>query len=87
MLLSSGLDRRLAYHISSLFIRSPLPVFKKDLMFPCCSNKCKTPAEEKSAKEHSPQFAPNLEQIHIQEDSKEYKKPQFLSPGKIKSSS
>ena len=40
MLLESGLDRRLAFHISSLFIRAPIPVFKNDLMFPCCSNKC-----------------------------------------------
>ena len=56
MLLSSGLDRRLAYHISSLFIRSPLPVFKKDLMFPCCSNKCKTHAEEESTREQSPPY-------------------------------
>lgn len=75
MLLSSGLDRRLAYHISSLFIRSPLPVFKKDLMFPCCSNKCKTPAEETSTKEQLPQFSSNAELIHSQEESKEYEEP------------
>ena len=40
MLLDSGLDRRLAFHVSSLFIRAPIPVFKNDLMFPCCSKKC-----------------------------------------------
>ena len=40
MLIDSGLDRRLAFHVSSLFIRAPIPVFKNDLMFPCCSKKC-----------------------------------------------
>ena len=43
MLLENGLDQRLAFHISSLFIRAPIPVFKEDLMFPCCSNKCDEP--------------------------------------------
>ena len=33
-----GLDRRLAAHIGCLFIRSPLPVYEKEVAFPCCSN-------------------------------------------------
>ena len=36
MLLENGLDDRLAFHISSLFIRAPVPVYEKELMFPCC---------------------------------------------------
>ena len=40
MLKKNGLDHRLAFHISSLFIRSPIPVFKNDLMFPCCKKNC-----------------------------------------------
>ena len=39
MLLDNGLDQRLAYHISSLFIRAPIPVYEKELMFPCCERK------------------------------------------------
>ena len=31
MLLESGLDQRLAYHIGSLFVRAPVPVFEGDL--------------------------------------------------------
>ena len=31
-----GLDRRLAAHIGQLFIRSPIPVYEKELAFPCC---------------------------------------------------
>ena len=31
-----GLDERLANHIGKLFIRSPIPVYEKELAFPCC---------------------------------------------------
>ena len=31
-----GLDDRLATHVASLFIRSPIPVYEKELAFPCC---------------------------------------------------
>ena len=31
-----GLDRRLAAHIGCLFIRSPIPVYERELAFPCC---------------------------------------------------
>lgn len=40
MLMDNGLDERLAYHISTLFIRAPIPVYQKELMFPCCQKKC-----------------------------------------------
>lgn len=35
-LTNGGLDERLANHIASLFIRSPIPVYEKELVFPCC---------------------------------------------------
>mmetsp|Transcript_43119 Transcript_43119/g.57048 ORF Transcript_43119/g.57048 Transcript_43119/m.57048 type:complete len:353 (+) Transcript_43119:1160-2218(+) len=31
-----GLDDRLSDHITSLFVRSPIPVYEKELVFPCC---------------------------------------------------
>ena len=48
MLMENGLDARLAYHISTLFIRAPIPVYQKELMFPCCQNKCLQPGERES---------------------------------------
>ena len=48
MLMENGLDSRLAYHISTLFIRAPIPVYQKELMFPCCQNKCLQPGEKES---------------------------------------
>jgi hypothetical protein len=38
-----GIDQRLADHIASLFIRSPIPVYEKEIAFPCCE---KEQAEE-----------------------------------------
>lgn len=35
-LLAQGLDSRLATHISSIFMRSPIPVYEKELVFSCC---------------------------------------------------
>ena len=32
-----GLDERLSNHVASLFIRCPIPVYEKELAFPCCS--------------------------------------------------
>ena len=48
MLLENGLDKRLAYHVSTLFIRSPIPVYQKELMFPCCQNKCLQTGEKEN---------------------------------------
>lgn len=45
--MNGGLDERLATHIASLFIRSPIPVYEKELAFPCCQ---KDTAEEIIAK-------------------------------------
>ena len=42
-LLEGGLDDRLAQHIASLFVRSPIPVYEKEVAFPCCN---KEEAEE-----------------------------------------
>ena len=42
-MLEGGLDSRLATHVASLFIRSPVPVYEKELAFPCCQ---KEEAEE-----------------------------------------
>ena len=33
---AQGLDNRLADHIASLFVRTPIPVYEKELVFPCC---------------------------------------------------
>lgn len=56
MLRENGLDERLAYHFASLFRRSPIPVYEKELMFPCCAHTCEQhknrPAGEKKC--HSP---------------------------------
>ena len=38
-----GVDQRLADHVASLFIRSPIPVYEKEIAFPCCE---KEQAEE-----------------------------------------
>jgi len=38
-LTEKGIDERLADHVASLFIRSPIPVYKKELEFPCCQKK------------------------------------------------
>ena len=35
-LATGGLDERLATHVASLFIRSPIPVYEKEIAFPCC---------------------------------------------------
>lgn len=35
-LTEKGLDKRLADHVASLFIRSPIPVYENELAFPCC---------------------------------------------------
>jgi hypothetical protein len=35
-LAAGGLDDRLATHVASLFIRSPIPVYEKEIAFPCC---------------------------------------------------
>ena len=35
-LTKGGLDDRLATHVASLFIRSPIPVYEKEIAFPCC---------------------------------------------------
>ena len=35
-LAAGGLDDRLATHIASLFVRTPIPVYEKELAFPCC---------------------------------------------------
>ena len=35
-LLKQGLDMRLAIHISSIFSRSPIPVYEREIAFPCC---------------------------------------------------
>ena len=35
-MLEGGLDERLAQHIASLFVRSPIPVYEKEVAFPCC---------------------------------------------------
>ena len=37
-LLEGGLDMRLAQHIASLFVRSPIPVYEKEIAFPCCEH-------------------------------------------------
>jgi len=36
-LVEGGLDDRLANHVASLFIRIPIPVYEKELAFPCCA--------------------------------------------------
>jgi hypothetical protein len=33
---ANGVQQRLADHISSLFIRAPVPAYEKEFMFPCC---------------------------------------------------
>merc|ERR1712176_707952 len=35
ILQENGIDDRLAYHIGTLFRRAPIPVYEKELMFPC----------------------------------------------------
>ena len=35
-MLQGGLDKRLADHVASLFVRCPIPVYEKELAFPCC---------------------------------------------------
>lgn len=34
----AGIDSRLSSHISSLFLRSPVPAYEKEFMFPCCGH-------------------------------------------------
>ena len=51
MLLDNGLDQRLAYHIGTLFRRSPIPVYEKELMFPdCCSELIQSEERKESPK-------------------------------------
>ena len=49
---ASGLDERLANHIASLFIRSPIPVYEKELSFPCCQ------------KEHADEIIAKIEEVN-----------------------
>ena len=37
-LMKQGLDDRLSDHISSIFMRCPIPVYEKELVFPCCES-------------------------------------------------
>ena len=64
MLKENGLDDRLAFHISSLFIRAPVPVYEKELMFPCC-------IEESDEEQESPLQAKKKEQLSSQEEQNE----------------
>ena len=64
MLLENGLDDRLAFHISSLFIRAPVPVYEKELVFPCC-------AEESDEKFESPLQAKKKELLSSEDEQNE----------------
>ena len=64
MLLENGLDDRLAFHISSLFIRAPVPVYEKELMFPSC-------AEESDEKFESPLQAKKKELLSSEDEQNE----------------
>ena len=56
--MDNGLDPRLAYHIGTLFRRVPIPVYEKELMFPCClPNESNTQPEEKK---ESPKNGPEI---------------------------
>jgi hypothetical protein len=33
-----NIDERLATHLCNLFIRSPIPAYEKEFMFPCCGD-------------------------------------------------
>ena len=64
MLLENGLDDRLAFHISSLFVRAPVPVYEKELMFPSC-------IEESDEEQESPLQTKKKEQLSSQEEQNE----------------
>lgn len=46
ILTENGIDDRLAYHIGTLFRRAPIPVYEKELMFPCYKETCKKSKEK-----------------------------------------
>lgn len=54
-----GLDDRLANHIASLFIRSPIPVYEKELAFPCCQKEQAEEILERLNAKESPAKAEN----------------------------
>ena len=68
MLLANGLDQRLAYHISTLFIRAPIPVYEKELMFPCCQNKCLQQGEKEGLLSTPPKVVEKKEGSQIDDE-------------------
>lgn len=51
---ANNIDKRLGGHICNLFIRSPIPAYEKEFMFPCCGHQQVIPKRASQANLLSP---------------------------------